>query len=82
MASHKALQGVGLAALCGHIKGIRKTAEQTSSAVIQISEALQSFSAEVEGLINELDTKLDNLTTAIIAGNVPDLQDSAAETNE
>ena len=67
---HQILQAVGLAALCGQIKGIRATSEAAGEATVQIAEALENLSAEVEGLINDLDAELDNLTAMVASGEV------------
>lgn len=67
---HKILQAVGLAALCDQIKGIKATSDAAGEATVQIAEALESLSTEVEGLINDLDTELDDLTAMIVAGEV------------
>ena len=73
MASHKGLQRVGLTALCNHIKEIRALVEQTGSASVQISQELENLTEEVEGLINDVDAEVENLTNAIIAGNISSL---------
>ena len=70
MAQHKFLQDVGTPALCGHVKDIRHAAEDAGDAVVAVSEALQDLASEVEDSINELDTAIENLTNAVIAGEV------------
>ena len=70
MAARKILQAVGLVALCNHIKDIRQTVDATSDAAVQIASALESLSTEVEGLINDVDAEVDDLTAAVIAGEV------------
>lgn len=42
----------GLAALCNHIKAIKKTAEQSGSAVSVLAEATAASLGEIEGILN------------------------------
>ena len=44
---------VGFAALCDHIKAIKKTADQSGSAVTNLAEAVDATVDEIEGVLNE-----------------------------
>lgn len=70
MASHKVLQHVGLKALCDQIKELKTTVGQLSTAVVQVSDALESLSSELEELVNGTEAEIEDLTVAIIDGEV------------
>lgn len=44
---------IGFAALCSHIKAIKKTAEQSGSAVSDLAGATAASIGEIEGILNE-----------------------------
>lgn len=44
---------VGFAALCEHIKAIKKTADQSGSAVTELAMATEQAVTEIEGALNE-----------------------------
>lgn len=61
----------GFAALCGHIKAIKQTAEQSGSAVSALAEATAASVEEIEGA---LDGKQDKISGS--PGQVVGLGDS------
>ncbi|MBQ8697467.1 MAG: hypothetical protein IJ521_00500 [Schwartzia sp.] len=67
---HKALQQVGTAALCDHIKGINRTVSGAGTLLVQISTAMQNLASEMEGIINDVDADIEALTNEIAAGEV------------
>ena len=67
---HKALQQVGLTALCDHIKGINRTVSDAGTLLVQMSSAMENLAGEMEGIISDVDDSIDALTNAITAGEV------------
>lgn len=71
MSKIKALQSVGLASLCDHLKRVRAAAENARSAADTLDNAEKLLDSELKGLIAELQAETESLTNAMIVGEMP-----------
>ena len=71
MSKIKALQSVGLAALCDHLKRVKVAAENARSAADTLDSAEKLLDSELRGLIAELQAETESLTNAMIVGEMP-----------
>ncbi len=66
----------GFATLCSHIKAIKRTAEQSGSAVTSLAQATAASLEEIEGILNEkqdvkdAEEKVNAIVRAILSGGV------------